>query len=546
MSDVFFNGILSGNVDDAQKFVESVKQARREGRLSRHLNIRYDEKQTAIYIALDRNRVTRPLVVVKNGISMLTKDKLDTLKNRNVTWNELVDQGVIEYVDAMEEEDSLVALDENELSDKHTHMEINPVTIFGICTSMVPYANFNQSSRLNRGQKTQKQAMGCYTLNYLNRMDTALDLLHYPQTPLVRSFSQSMIGEERAAGQNVVIAIINYDGYNMSDALVLNEDGIIYPEAVIGGGDVLIGKASPPRFLGKLEAFSTAANIRKDTSVRTRYGEDGIISKVVITENEDGSSLIKVDVRDSRCPEIGDKFSSRHGQKGIVGAIVPPQDLPFTASGIVPDVVFSPNGLPKRMTVSQLIEALGGKVGALGGRTIEGTAFQSEDSKSLREQLLELGFRDDGTETMYDGRTGRQYTAKIFVGNMYYLRLKHQVADKIQARARGPVTLLTRQPTEGKAKEGGLRLGEMEKDSFVAHGASLLMKERFDSDKAIIWICGKCGDSAVHDAYRNKAYCLCGEKVNIHPIEMSYAFKLFLDELKSLHLKPKLGLGDVY
>src|SRR3989344_2246888 len=168
MSDVFFNGILSGNVDDAQKFVESVKQARREGRLSRHLNIRYDEKQTAIYIALD----------------------------------------------------------ENELSDKHTHMEINPVTIFGICTSMVPYANFNQSSRLNRGQKTQKQAMGCYTLNYLNRMDTALDLLHYPQTPLVRSFSQSMIGEERAAGQNVVIAIINYDGYNMSDALVLNKASV--------------------------------------------------------------------------------------------------------------------------------------------------------------------------------------------------------------------------------------------------------------------------------------------------------------------------------
>ena len=598
MTDVFFNGMFSGYVDDAQKFVESVKQTRREGKLSRHLNIRYEVNQDAIYIALDRNRVTRPLIVVKNKMSMLTKDKVDVIKSRSITWNTLVDQGVIEYLDAMEEEDALVALNENDLTDKHTHMEVNPVTIFGIGTSMVPYANFNQSSRLNRGQKTQKQAMGCYTLNYLNRMDTALDLLHYPQSPIVRSFSQNMIGEERSAGQNIVIAIINYDGYNMSDALVLNrasverglgrsthfrpyiteklrypggqiddikipdkdiqgftverdyrllnEDGIIYPEAVIKGGDVLIGKTSPPRFLGKLEVFSSAANIRKDTSVRTRYGEDGIVSKVVITENEDGSNLIKIDVRDSRAPEIGDKFSSRHGQKGIVGAIVPPQDLPFTASGIVPDVIFSPNGLPKRMTVAQLIEALGGKVGALAGRKIDGTPFQSESSKSLREQLLELGFRDDGTETMYDGRTGRQYTAKIFVGNMYYLRLKHQVADKIQARARGPVTLLTRQPTEGKAKEGGLRLGEMEKDSFVAHGASLLMKERFDSDKAIIWICGKCGDSAVHDAYRNKAYCLCGEKVNIHPIEMSYAFKLFLDELKSLHLKPKLGLGDVY
>src|SRR3989338_4324317 len=226
MTDVFFNGMFSGYVDDAQKFVESVKQTRREGKLSRHLNIRYEVNQDAIYIALDRNRVTRPLIVVKNKMSMLTKDKVDAIKSRSITWNTLVDQGVIEYLDAMEEEDALVALNENDLTDKHTHMEVNPVTIFGIGTSMVQYANFNQSSRLNRGQKTQKQAIGCYTLNYLNRMDTALDLLHYPQSPIVRSFSQNMIGEERSAGQNIVIAIINYDGYNMSDALVLNRASV--------------------------------------------------------------------------------------------------------------------------------------------------------------------------------------------------------------------------------------------------------------------------------------------------------------------------------
>jgi len=226
--------------------------------------------------------------------------------------------------------------------------------------------------------------------------------------------------------------------------------------------------------------------------------------------------------------------------------LLPEADVPFTASGIKPDLIFSPNGLPKRMTVAHLLEALAGKVGALSGRNIDGTAFINESAHDLRSELSKLGFRDDGTEILYDGRTGKQFPARIFVGNIYYLRLKHQVADKIQHRARGPIALLTHQPTEGKAKEGGLRLGEMEKECFIAHGASLLMKERFDSDKAIIWVCERCGDIAIHDVYKNKAYCLCGEKTKVSPIELSYAFKLFLDELKSLHIRPKLKLKDKY
>jgi DNA-directed RNA polymerase subunit B len=277
-----------------------------------------------------------------------------------------------------------------------------------------------------------------------------------------------------------------------------------------------------------------------------RYGENGVVNKVVVTESEDGAPLIRVDVRETRNPEIGDKFASRHGQKGVVGLVVPEQDIPFTASGIRPDILFSPNGLPKRMTVAHMIEALAGKVGALAGRYINGTSFLSEHASDLRQQLFELGFRDDGTELLIDGRTGKQVPARIFVGNMYYLRLKHQVADKMQSRARGPIALLTRQPTEGKAKEGGLRLGEMEKECFIAHGASLLMKERFDSDKAIIWVCERCGDIAIHDVYKNKAYCLCGEKTKVAPIEMSYAFKLFIDELKSLHIRPRLRLKDKF
>ncbi|MBD3262763.1 DNA-directed RNA polymerase subunit B'', partial [Candidatus Woesearchaeota archaeon] len=535
LSDVFLNGALVGGIASPHDFIGKIIAGRRKGEVTKLLNLIYNKEEDSVFISVDKNRVRRPLIIVKNGKPLLTEEHKNKLKTNELQWSDLVKEGIIEYIDALEEESALVALSEEKVTDKHTHLEINPIAIFGICTSMVPYANFNQSSRLNRGQKTQKQAMGCYALNFQNRMDTAINLLHYPQKPIVRTFTQKIFGEELSAGQNLVIAVLNYEGYNMQDAIVvnraaidrgfgrstyfrpyvterlrypggvvdeiiipdkdvqgytverdyrfLNEDGIIYPEAEVSGGEVLIGKTSPPRFLGKLEAFSTAANVRKDASIRVRYGEHGIVNKVVLTENVDGSTMIKVDIRNHRLPEVGDKFSNRHGQKGVIGRVVSPEDIPFTANGISPDIIFSPNGLPRRMTVSHLIEALGGKVGALAGRNIDGTAFQAESAEKLRNELLELGFREDGTETLYDGRTGKEYPARIFVGNMYYLRLKHQVADKIQARARGPVTLLTRQPTEGKAKEGGLRLGEMEKDCFVAHGASLLMKERFDSDR---------------------------------------------------------------
>jgi DNA-directed RNA polymerase subunit B len=598
MSDAFFNGELVGTVENPQEFVKSVIDSRRQGKLSKFINVQYRKVLDTVYVTLERNRLARPLIVVKDSKLLLTQEHMQRLRSGEMKWSDLIKEGVIEYLDCLEEENTLIALDEAHITKDHTHMEVNPIAIFGITTSLVPFANFNQSSKLNRGQKSQKQAIGCYTLNFPNRLETAVNLLHYPQIPLVRSATQKLIGDERAAGQNIVIAIINFDGYNMADAIVFNkgsiqrglgrstyfrpytaeklrypggqiddillpnkdvqgytverdyrlleEDGIISPESEVKGGDVLVGRTSPPRFLGKLDTFSSTANIRKDTSTRVRYGENGVVNKVVVTESEDGAPLIRVDVRETRNPEIGDKFASRHGQKGVVGLVVPEQDIPFTASGIRPDILFSPNGLPKRMTVAHMIEALAGKVGALAGRYINGTSFLSEHASDLRQQLFELGFRDDGTELLIDGRTGKQVPARIFVGNMYYLRLKHQVADKMQSRARGPIALLTRQPTEGKAKEGGLRLGEMEKECFIAHGASLLMKERFDSDKAIIWVCERCGDIAIHDVYKNKAYCLCGEKTKVAPIEMSYAFKLFIDELKSLHIRPRLRLKDKF
>ena len=236
-----------------------------------------------------------------------------------------------------------------------------------------------------------------------------------------------------------------------------------------------------------------------------------------------------------------------YGQKGVIGMLVNQEDMPFTASGIVPDILFSPHGIPSRMTINHMIEIVAAKVGALRGEYIRGTTFDSEPEADLRKQLLELGFRDNGTETMYNGITGEMFEAKIYVGNIFYLKLKHMVANKLHSRASGRIQLLTRQPIEGRSKGGGLRIGEMEKDCFVAHGASLLLKERFDSDKTLLYVCENCGMVAIYDSYKNKKYCpKCGSNVNISAVEISYAFKLLLDELKSMVVYPKLELKSKY
>ncbi|MEK6857101.1 MAG: DNA-directed RNA polymerase subunit B, partial [Nanoarchaeota archaeon] len=285
----------------------------------------------------------------------------------------------------------------------------------------------------------------------------------------------------------------------------------------------------------------------RESSVSLKHGEEGIVDFVLITENEEGNKLVQVRLRDTKSPEIGDKFTSRHAQKGIVGLIVPESDMPYTTRGIIPDLIFSPHSVPSRMTVSHLLELVGSKTGALAGRYIDATAFDAEPEEKLRSELLSLGFREDGQEVMYNGITGERFQVKIFIGPMYYLRLKHMVSNKIHSRARGPVQLLTRQPTEGRAKEGGLRLGEMEKDTFVAHGASMLLKERFDSDKTIVPVCENCGLIAIHDAVKDKKLCpICGENVEITDIELSYAFKLILDEFKSLGIYPRLVLKGKY
>ncbi len=600
MSEVYLNGKYVGETDNPKEFIDHLKTERRRGILNPRVNIIYHEKLDQVKVESGRGRVQRPLITVKDGVPTLSEKHIRQLQKNEIAWNDLIEQGVIEYLDAAEEENALIAFTEEDLTPQHTHLEISPLAMLGYVTTLIPYSNHMLPARLIIGSKNQRQSIGFYAGNYPVRMDMDVNLLHTPQVPVVKCATHDMTNYGNyAAGQNIILAVISYKGYNMEDAVVINQgsiqrgmgrntyfrpaiatelryaggltdeitipdkdvkgyksehdyryledDGIIYPEAVVQEDDVIIGKVSPPRFLSSMEDYSLTSNIKRESSVALKHGESGVVDFVVVTEDEEGNKLVQVRMREQRIPEVGDKFISRHGQKGVVGIIVPEADMPFTESGITPDIIFNPHGIPSRMTISHLLELLGGKVGALSGRYVDGTAFEGEPEEKLRKELQSLGFSQSGEEWMYNGVTGEKMKVRIFVGGMYYLKLKHMVANKIQSRARGPIQLLTRQPTEGRAKEGGLRLGEMEKDTFVAHGASLLLKERFDSDRTIVPVCEKSGLVAIHDQFKNRYYSpIYGEESEVNNIEVSYAFKLLLDEFKALGIYPKLKLKNKY
>lgn len=600
MGDVFLQGKYIGTVADSESFAQGIIEQRRSGSIDRNVNVMHNKVSDAVFIENGKGRLRRPFIVVKDGKSLLTKKLLEQLEKKEISFTDLIKRGIVEYVDASEEENALIALDENDITKKHTHLEISPLDILGLCASLVPFGNYNPSARLNAGAKNQKQALGMYVINYPVRFDTDVSIMEYPQVPMINTIMHELSDyENHPAGMNVVVAIVSYAGYNLEDAIVMNassverglgrsyyfkpsetaelrysgglmdeigvpdkevkgyrtekdyrfleDDGIIYVGARVDEGDVMIGKSSPPRFLSSQDEYNLTSGGFRESSVTVKPQEGGIVDFVMLTENEEGNKYVQVRIREHRIPEIGDKFTSRHGQKGVIGLLVKQTDLPFTSRGVIPDICFSPNGVPSRMTMAHLIELIGGKAGAYMGRFIDGTTFQAESESSIRDMLRQAGFCENGTEVMYNGMTGDKLTSRIYVGNMYYMKLKHMVASKLHSRARGPIQLLTRQPTDGRAKEGGLRLGEMEKDAFIAHGASLLLKERFDSDRTVIPISEESGLMAIDDLYKRRVYDpVGGENAEISFVEMSYAFKLFLDELKTLGIYPKLILKDKY
>ena len=645
---VYLNGDFIGYHDDPGRLTNQIRGERRKGKLPDDVNVRFDPETREVIINCDRGRIRRPLLTLNNGTTVLTRDMLKKLDNGEYQLKDLVKKGAMEWIDAEEEENLYIAVYGYEfpercpncgiylyrskldwinhgeadsekvmlqcqeckgtfegkslLTEEHTHLEIDPSLILGVVASITPYPEHNSSPRITMAAAMTKQSIGLSSTNFRIRTDTRGHVLHYPQIPLVKTKIMDFIKyEKKPAGQNFVVAILSYQGYNIQDALIMNkaaverglgrstffrtytaeerrypggqedrfeipthdvlgaraeesyknldENGIIFPESYVEGADVLVGKTSPPRFLEE-GGDKLGPQRRRESSITMRPNESGFVDNVILTVSESNSRVVKIKVRSERIPELGDKFASRHGQKGVIGSVVPQEDMPFTEEGVIPDLVINPHAIPSRMTVGHILEMIGGQVSAMKGEIIDGTIFSGEPEKSLRDGLKKYGFRQSSEESMYDGITGRKFEADIFTGIIYYQKLHHMVAGKFHARSRGPVQILTRQPTEGRSRQGGLRFGEMERDTLIAHGAAMVIKDRLldQSDGTILYVCGnpKCGHIAILDRRKGTLRCpVCGNTGNIHPVETSYAFKLMRDELNSLGVIMRLNLGDM-
>nr|UWK20532.1 RNA polymerase II subunit 2 [Trichoderma balearicum] len=645
---IFVNGVWVGVHQDPKHLVNQVLDTRRKSYLQYEVSLIRDIRDQEFKIFSDAGRVMRPVFTVQQeddpetginkGHLVLTKELVNRIAKEQaeppddpsmkIGWEGLIRAGAVEYLDAEEEETSMICMTpedlelyrlqkagistEEDLGDDpnkrlktktnptthmYTHCEIHPSMILGICASIIPFPDHNQSPRNTYQSAMGKQAMGFFLTNYSRRMDTMANILYYPQKPLGTTRSMEFLKfRELPAGQNAIVAIACYSGYNQEDSVIMNqssidrglfrslffrsysdqekkvglnytevfekpfhqntlrmkhgtydkldEDGIVAPGVRVSGEDIIIGKTAPIDAETQDLGTRTTQHQRRDISTPLRSTENGIVDSVIVTVNADNVKYVKVRVRTTKIPQIGDKFASRHGQKGTIGVTYRQEDMPFTREGVTPDIIINPHAIPSRMTIAHLIECLLSKVSTLEGMEGDATPFTDVTVDSVSDLLRKHGYQSRGFEIMYNGHTGRKLRAQVFFGPTYYQRLRHMVDDKIHARARGPVQIMTRQPVEGRARDGGLRFGEMERDCMIAHGAASFLKERlFEvSDAFRVHICEICGlMTPIANLSKQSFECRpCKNKTKIAQIHIPYAAKLLFQELQSMNIAARM------
>ena len=606
---VFLNGSWIGMLlnDDAHELIDTLRKAKRAGKIHIYTGIIWKNAFKELWITTEAGRVLRP-VYYAPAIREIAADKTGTLKqqildikewNQLLMWESPTEKHLFEYLDAGETEGAYIAMDyENCVKDKsHTHCEIHPSVIFGTAASGIPFPDHNQSPRNAYQCAMGKQAMGIYALNFRERFDAMSHILCYPEIPMVSPYMSKFYGAQSLpAGQNIVVAIMTYTGYNQEDSNMINraalergrfrsifyrtykdeerknqssgeeekfcnpdpietkhmknaqyeklaEDGFVPKDQYVTPDDVLIGKVVPLR-VPTGQVLPAGAKKHRDVSKMPRNNESGYVDKIYKNRNGEGYSFVKIRMRQDRIPEIGDKFSSRHGQKGTMGMILNQEDMPQTATGIVPDIIINPHCIPSRMTIAQLMETLLSKIGCMTGCLGDGSPFNNVTVDNLSTTLRDqFGMEPYGNEIMYNGYTGRMMETSIFIGPCYYQRLRHCSADKLHSRASGPLVMLTRQPAEGRAREGGLRFGEMERDCVVAHGMAEFTKERLMecSDAFSCYSCKDCGLMAIANPEQSIWACRgCGNTTNFSHINIPYATKLLLQELETMNIGSRL------
>ena len=584
---IFINGTPVALTRSPKQFLVSFRKFRRMGRISEFVSIYINHHHNGVHIATDEGRICRPLIVVEKAKSKVTVRFLESLRKGTMDFDDALSRGIVEYLDVNEENDSNIAVYEDAINQHTTHLEIEPFTILGAVAGLIPYPHHNQSPRNTYQCAMGKQAIGAIAYNQFTRIDTLLYLMVYPQKPMVSTRTIELVKYDKLpAGQNAIVAVMSYSGYDIEDALVLNKascdrgfgrcqvfkkismplkgypngasdrmadrdkentrhrkignDGIVEVGSLLEAGDMYMLKETP---MNQSSQVSASAQSWAPAHMSYKLPDPCYADKVLITTNEGNNTIMKIQTRQTRRPEIGDKFSSRHGQKGVVGIIAEQADMPFSDKGITPDIIMNPHGFPSRMTVGKMLELLSGKAGVLEGTQEYGTAFGGSKFEDMSHALVRHGFSYSGKDFVTSGITGESLPAYVFFGPIYYQKLKHMVQDKMHARSTGPRAILTRQPTEGRSRQGGLRLGEMERDCLIAYGASQLLLERLmlSSDAHEADVCETCGMMGYNNWCQS-----CQSSRGVVKMTMPYAAKLLIQELMSMNVKASLQLSDEF